>query len=119
MAREADLVTDCAVHGTGPHVTRSDGYARCQKCRSEAVSRRRRAVKQILVEEFGGRCSRCGYDECLAALHFHHLDRTTKRFSLGISATRSLAALREEARKCVLLCANCHAEVEAGLVSLS
>ena len=26
--------------------------------------------------------------------------------------------LREEARKCVLLCSNCHAEVEAGAVAL-
>jgi hypothetical protein len=26
----------------------------------------------------------------------------------------ALAALRAEARKCVLLCANCHAEVESG-----
>jgi hypothetical protein len=26
--------------------------------------------------------------------------------------------MREEARKCVLLCANCHAEVEAGIVRI-
>ena len=30
--------------------------------------------------------------------------------------TRSLERLREEAGKCVLLCANCHAEVESGFV---
>jgi len=28
--------------------------------------------------------------------------------------TRSLESAREEARKCILLCANCHAEVEVG-----
>jgi hypothetical protein len=32
--------------------------------------------------------------------------------------TRSLADAREEAKKCVLLCSNCHAEVEAGVRSL-
>ena len=32
--------------------------------------------------------------------------------------TRSLAEARGEARKCVLLCSNCHAEVEGGIVSL-
>jgi len=32
--------------------------------------------------------------------------------------TRSLEDLRKEARKCVLLCSNCHAEVEAGMVSI-
>jgi hypothetical protein len=31
--------------------------------------------------------------------------------------TLGIARMREEARKCVLLCANCHAEVEAGLIS--
>jgi hypothetical protein len=29
---------------------------------------------------------------------------------------KSLAAYRAEATKCVLLCSNCHGEVEAGLV---
>jgi hypothetical protein len=32
--------------------------------------------------------------------------------------TRSLARLRAEAAKCVLLCANCHAEVEAEGIEL-
>ena len=40
----------------------------------------------------------------------------TKNFSLSHEGvTRSLERAREEARKCVLLCANCHAEVEAGV----
>jgi hypothetical protein len=61
----------------------------------------------------------CGYARCHAALQFHHLDRTTKRFALSREGvTRSLARAREEAEKCVLLCANCHAEVEAGFVEL-
>ena len=33
--------------------------------------------------------------------------------------TGSLDSMREEARKCVLLCGNCHAEVEAGLVQVA
>jgi hypothetical protein len=32
--------------------------------------------------------------------------------------TRSIASFREEIAKCVLLCSNCHAEVEAGVRSL-
>jgi hypothetical protein len=32
--------------------------------------------------------------------------------------TLSLARLRAEARKCVLLCGNCHAEVEAGVANI-
>ncbi len=69
------------------------------------------------MAEAGGGCSICGYDRCAGALHFHHLDPATKRFAVGGQGlTRSRASLREEAAKCVLLCSNCHAEVEAGLV---
>ena len=49
------------------------------------------------------------------ALHFHHLDPTSKRLELNAKGVSpSLDTLRMEARKCVLLCSNCHAEVEDG-----
>jgi hypothetical protein len=55
----------------------------------------------------------------VGALHFHHVDPRQKSFQLGVAGlTRSLAAMRAEAAKCVLLCSNCHAEVEGGIVSL-
>jgi hypothetical protein len=93
---------------------------RCVKCRSEAVARRRRKVKEILVAEAGGGCLLCGYAKHSVALQFHHLDPSTKSFGLGVRGiTRSIDKLREEAAKCALLCANCHAEVEAGHVELS
>ncbi len=72
------------------------------------------------MAEFGGACRCCGYDRCVSALAFHHLDPRTKRFQIGgRGLARSLDALREEAAKCVLLCANCHAEVEAGIRELA
>ena len=72
-------------------------------------------MKQILVDEAGGRCVLCGYDECLAALQFHHIDPATKAFSIAArGVARSLEAARAEAAKCALVCANCHAEVEVG-----
>jgi hypothetical protein len=53
-------------------------------------------------------------------LQFHHRDPTTKRFSLaGGGIARSLERAREEAAKCVLLCANCHAEVEGGAATIA
>jgi hypothetical protein len=33
------------------------GYYRCKRCRMERVSRRRIAIKAILVTEAGGRCA--------------------------------------------------------------
>jgi hypothetical protein len=51
-------------------------------------------------------------------LDFHHVDRTGKIFPLDARHIVNLAWTRvvAEIRKCVLLCANCHREVETGLV---
>lgn len=108
----------CSDHGFVPHVRGSDGFLRCRSCRSAAVVRRRARVREILIAEAGGRCAVCGYDGHHAALQFHHVDPSTKAFTVRDGDTRSLARMRDEASKCVLLCANCHAEVEAGLARL-
>src|SRR4051794_23391845 len=109
----------CPVHGLTTFVRRGTDGFRCRLCRTSAVHRRRREVKRVLVEEAGGACVLCGYDRSLAGLHFHHLDRGTKAFALSRrGVTRSMAAARAEAAKCVLLCSNCHAEVEAGTAQL-
>jgi len=49
-------------------------------------------------------------------LHFHHVDPATKALSMSMAAGRSIAAFRAEAAKCVLVCANCHGEIETGLI---
>ncbi len=104
----------CKRHGATVFVLTSPGQYRCKRCRSEHVSARRRRVKQVLVEEAGGGCALCGYDRCIRALHFHHVDPSTKSFTVSHGGvTASLARAREEAAKCILLCSNCHAEVES------
>jgi transposase len=121
-AKDAGLLTvtmTCAHHGETEFFLEGRGYYRCKRCRSEAVSRRRRKVKEILVAEAGGRCVICGYDRHPCVLEFHHRDRETKRLmGSARGASYALNALREEAKGCVLLCSNCHAEVENGLVQL-
>ena len=97
---------------------RVGGY-RCARCSTARVSLRRRRVRELLVAEAGGSCTLCGYDRYSGALQFHHLEPREKRFHISEGGlTRSLARLREEAGKCLLLCANCHAEVEAGITAL-
>ncbi|HEX5983862.1 MAG TPA: helix-turn-helix domain-containing protein [Solirubrobacterales bacterium] len=109
----------CQKHGHTAFYARPEGGFRCGRCSSAAVSKRRKYVKKILVEEAGGCCALCGFAEHPAALQFHHLDPSTKSFSLGEGGlTRSLESLRAEAKKCVLLCANCHAQVEVGAKSV-
>jgi transposase len=114
------IVARCHRHGvTEFAVIAAQRRLRCKQCRSEAVARRRRRVKEILVREAGGKCVLCGYDRCLAALEFHHLDPEVKSFGVAQRGiTRAIEQVREEARKCALLCANCHAEIEVGYASL-
>ena len=117
---QPQLQLRCSRHGMTTFKRRTGGGYRCAKCRAEAVVRRRRNVKRILVEEAGGSCAVCGYRKCFAALEFHHLVPAEKSFALSHrGVARSLEKARAEASKCVLLCANCHSEVEAGLVSLA
>lgn len=109
----------CQVHGETTFILEGRGYYRCGACRSQSVMRHRRRLKQLLVEEAGGRCVACGYHRDMRALEFHHLDPANKGFALSRKGvTLSIQALRAEARKCVLLCSNCHAEVESGLLTL-
>jgi hypothetical protein len=113
------VTRDCPRHGIGAFARDARGTYRCARCSAEAVSKRRRKVKAILVAEAGGRCGVCGYDRCMGALAFHHLDPERKAFGLAEGGlARSLADARAEAAKCILLCANCHAEVEAGITVL-
>jgi transposase-like protein len=114
------IVRECELHGWTTFVLVGERRYRCGRCNSESVSARRRRIKEILVREAGGCCRLCGFSRYVGALQFHHVDRATKTFELGRRGlTRSLARAREEARKCVLLCANCHAMVEAGLLDLA
>jgi transposase len=116
---KATLFAHCSKHGHTEFIQRRDGSSSCGRCRADSVSAWRRRAKRILVAEAGGKCALCGYDRCVAAMHFHHVDPSTKRFSLSSRGlARAIEILREEAAKCVLLCGNCHAEVEAGFTTL-
>lgn len=112
------ILARCKHHGTTEFVIEGRGYHRCKRCRSERVSERRRVVKATLVKEAGGRCELCGYDKYLGALEFHHVDPSLKRHHLSNGRTIALDAMRVEAQKCMLLCSNCHAEVEGGVAQV-
>jgi hypothetical protein len=73
---------------------------------------RGRIRKLRLVMKLGGRCVICGYARNLAALEFHHREPCAKTFQLDTRtlANRNWRDVEAEARKCLLLCSNCHAE---------
>lgn len=82
----------------------------------KAVAKRRKKVRQMAVAYKGGKCSLCGYTKCLDALEFHHLDPLKKDFAISqYGHSRSWQRVQKELDKCVMLCANCHREIHAGM----
>ena len=83
-----------------------------------AVHKRRKKIRQMAVEYKGGKCEQCGYDRCIEALEFHHLDSSKKDFNVSQRGyTRSWKRVVEELKKCIMLCANCHRELHARVSS--
>lgn len=90
-------------------------YADRAEYLKKAVAKRRKKVRQMLVEYKGGKCELCDYSQCIEALDLHHRVANTKEFGISSSGlTRSWEKNKTEADKCVLLCANCHREIHAG-----
>src|SRR5438552_1999738 len=76
----------------------------------------RRELKMRAVALFGGACRGCGCSYAPAAFDFHHLDAGAKGYGISSDGIyRSWEETLQELRKCVMLCANCHAEVHAGV----
>ena len=86
--------------------------------KGQAVIDLRRRVKIALVEAFGHKCAYCGLEDNPVLYDFHHLNPEEKEFGVGsASTTRSREAYLREAKKCVLLCSNCHRRIENGLIT--
>jgi hypothetical protein len=94
-------------------------YADRSEYLKKAVTKRRQAVRKKLIEYKGGCCNLCGYDKCIDALDLHHLDASQKEFGISSGGlTRAWSKVVAEADKCILICANCHREVHAGVVKV-
>ena len=82
-------------------------------CSGPGAARNNAKVKRVRIRQFCSRvkmfkgCAICGYKKHPAALHFNHIDPTKKVGN--VSKLKSWAKVKEEIRKCEVLCANCHA----------
>lgn len=94
-------------------------YADRREALIKAVANRRKKIKVMAIEYKGSKCQICGYDKYPGALELHHINKSDKSFGISDKEyTRSWEKVREELDKCVLLCANCHREVEGGIEKL-
>ena len=54
------------------------------------------------------KCSKCGFAHP-AAMDFHHIDPAEKESGIDrLLRNGAMAKIREEMKKCIVLCANCH-----------
>lgn len=86
--------------------------------RKDSIAERRRTLKTECVQSMGGKCSRCGYNEFVSGLDFHHLgDKENAVADLITKAAtgngKEKVKLMAELSKCILLCRNCHSAYHA------
>lgn len=72
-------------------------------------------LKEKCVEYKGGKCIICGYNKCISALEFHHIDPSEKDFRIS-SGIKRWELVEKEISKCILVCSNCHREIHYGLI---
>ena len=85
-------------------------YSWCKACQCEKNRKKYKDWKSIILKKLGiDRCSRCGYNKFLGALDFHH-EGDDKEFN--ISRNYSIDRSLKEAKKCIVVCANCHREIQ-------
>ena len=77
------------------------------------VKNSRQRLKARLVYIMGEKCCICGYNKCVTALEFHHINPQEKEFTLSTNANIGFEKAKEEIKKCILVCANCHREIHA------
>lgn len=76
-----------------------------------AVAEFRRQMKIKAVDYLGGKCIKCGYFKCMAAMEFHHRDPSQKDFRISNGRSIKWERVVKELDKCDLLCSNCHKEM--------
>jgi hypothetical protein len=90
----------------------------CKTCLNNNALERQRETKRKAVEYKGGKCVCCGYNRCIAALEFHHLDPSKKDFRISNCNSLSFESIKSEVDKCALVCCVCHREIHAKIRSL-
>jgi len=92
----------------------------CKECYLSFIEEKRSHVKNLIIEQLGYySCKICGYNKSSRALHLHHIDSSTKEKSVSDMWSQSDEQIKKEISKCVIVCANCHAEIHEGITELN
>lgn len=88
----------------------SDTESRCKPCLNNIIRQKRIEFKQSCLDYLTPYCVECKYDKCIAALQFHHIDKSIKDFDISRFRLTDFEKVKKELDKCIVLCSNCHAE---------
>jgi len=80
------------------------------KYKENKTNRKLNIKKHIKDIKLKSKCKICEYDTCSEALDFHHIDNKTMSISDMVTAGYSLKSIKNEIKKCIILCKNCHTE---------
>ena len=83
----------------------------CRKCENKRRVALQQKRKIEAIEYKGGQCSVCGYKTFYGALEFHHVEPEEKEADWKNMQNWSLANIKRELDKCILVCSNCHREL--------
>lgn len=81
----------------------------------------REQIKKRGIEALGGKCCNCGQTFEICCYDFHHLEPDQKDFAISSKQTNGAKTwnkVRDELKKCALLCANCHRLLHYGHVDI-
>ena len=92
------------------------GYkSKCKVCcykYSVVYNKKTKGKRRTFVNRFKTKCGckKCGYNEHPVALHLNHINPANKFISVShmIGQHKPWSIIKEEIRKCEVLCANCH-----------
>lgn len=114
--REISKILNCSKATVNYYLTEG-GKDKVLKRQQKTRPDRRNTLRKKYRDFLNGSCCKCGYSKCIDALHFHHLDPKTKKFTITDAVHGRVRAteeeIYEEIAKCILICANCHAEIHS------
>ena len=90
------------------------GY--CKDC-ANAREKARYQEKRQFIDNQRTQCVKCGETRPYV-LDFHHIDETSKDFTIGKIKKGNKDIIQKEIDKCIVLCANCHRELHYLKISL-
>jgi len=80
----------------------------CKVCQKKVINKRSEAIREDYIEwKKTLQCNRCGFDD-FRALQFHHERDKEHNIAAMLKSGFALENIKQEAKKCEVLCANCH-----------